>query len=102
MGSRLRSQAGFGWGAKVTLPKFFILGINVTKDKASAYTAPEYTLQDPEQGFVKRRIWSFKLDNVPTGIRDTILATGRYDTTVATIKPYVRHKNTDEEADFNG
>lgn len=108
-------DAGFQWGTKETLPKFFVLGLDVTKEKVLAYTEPD---QGPEEmvdyddelqvgiyarpPMVKRRIWGFQMDNVPQGVRDIILTTGRYDTTVAVIKPYVRHKNTDEEADFNG
>jgi hypothetical protein len=84
---------GHLWGTKETLPDFIIIKIpGLSVDKANSFIKEqtEDDLGAPTINMYRRRRWHLVWANLPQAIKDEILSTGEYTTTVAKIRNYLK------------
>lgn len=60
-------------------------------------------VETPENaGVYRRRRWKFLIDSVPAGVRNTVLTTGEYSTTLSAIRTYLRrHRDNAQYTGFD-
>lgn len=92
---------GWGWGKEEhpmtsteSPTPFFIVKIpGVTVKEAQKYLQPEVDDTNPTI-VLSRRLWRINIDDVPSGIKKTILDTGEVTLEFAQIKNFIHNKQT--------
>jgi hypothetical protein len=79
------------WGARETLPRF----VQVRVSDVGVAAALKYIESQIDNGIViRRRLYRIRWDDLPAGVKQQLIETGRYETTWDAIKQYVQNKFT--------
>jgi len=95
---------GFGWGRLEALPpadggKFVIVRINdVSPAQVRNFVRTRWQTEADGNDETRRRRIRIDADLLPANVRNTLHTTGRYTTTWAAIRQFVRNKQTNETA----
>lgn len=95
---------GFEWGRLEVLPPaqggvFVIIKItDVTPNQVRNWIRNNWETDPEADDTTRRRRIKIDADSLPAGVRSTLNQTGQYTTTWATIRQYVRNKQTNATA----
>ena len=98
------------WGAEERPPKFIVLKIpGVPVETVKKYIEPELEDGEEQPKIYRRRMWRFRIDDLPAAAKTKLLKNGEltiragtydgsYDYTWAQVRSYIRNlkTNTDE------
>ncbi len=90
---------GHGWGKEERLSKFVVVKIpDISKAQAKKYIQPILGIPDADgnRPVIRRRLYHFQLDDMPSSIKQRLKDTGEVTVTMAQIKNYIQNKDTME------
>lgn len=83
---------GFEWGKQESLPNFIQVKVSGLSVEQALYLIESH--KDIDNNTVRRRNYSIAISELPVGVRNQLLTTGRYETTKAAVRNFVK-KNSD-------